>query len=210
MRIFVLALCAGMLAGCASDEAAAPAPAPAPAPTASNSSGGVCFLWPFCGSSNEPAQPASGQASQAPAQPQQQQQASVGTASSSGGGSFFGLFGGGSSEESSDTPQLGVNTFLWRATLDTLNFMPLASEDPVGGVIITDWYSPPENPNERMKVTAYILDKRLRADALKVSVFRQTRGANGWMDAQTNPDTAVKVENAILTRARQLHLASEQ
>jgi hypothetical protein len=131
----------------------------------------------------------------------------VGTASS--GGSFFGLFGG-ADEPATDSPQLGVNAYLWRATLDTLTFMPLASEDPVGGVIITDWYSAPENQNERMKVTAYILDKRLRADALKVAVFRQTRTANGWADAQTNPDTAVKVENAILTRARQLHLASTQ
>ena len=129
---------------------------------------------------------------------------------SSTGGSWWWPFGGGDDEDAVDGPQLGVNAYLWRATLDTLNFMPLTSEDPLGGVVITDWYSAPETPNERMKVTAYILDKRLRADALKVAVFRQTRNANGWADAQINPDTPVKLENAILTRARELHLSLVQ
>ena len=104
---------------------------------------------------------------------------------------------------------LGVNSYLWHATLDTLAFMPLASADPFGGVIITDWYSAPENPNERMKVTIYILDRRLRADGLKIAVFRQTHSSDGWVDAQVNPDTAIKLEDAILVRARELRLASE-
>lgn len=104
---------------------------------------------------------------------------------------------------------LGVNAYLWHASLDTLSFMPLASADPFGGVIITDWYSASENPNERMKVTVYILDRRLRADGLRIAVFRQTRSADGWADAQVNPDTATKLEDAILTRARELRLASE-
>ena len=105
---------------------------------------------------------------------------------------------------------LGVNSYLWHATLDTLGFMPLASADPYGGVIITDWYSAPQNPDERMKLTIYILDRRLRADGLKVAVFRQTRAAGGvWADAQVNPETATKLEDAILTRARELRLASE-
>ena len=104
-------------------------------------------------------------------------------------------------------PQLGVNSFIWRATLDTLNFMPLASADPIGGVVISDWYSAPDKPNEHMKVTVYILDRRLRADAVKVAVFRQVRAEGGWADAQTNPDTGVKLENAILARARELRLA---
>jgi len=104
---------------------------------------------------------------------------------------------------------LGVNSYLWHATLDTLAFMPLASADPYGGVIITDWYSAPKNPDERMKLTIYILDRRLRADGIKVAVFRQTRSQSGWMDAQVNPDTATKLEDAILTRARELRLASE-
>lgn len=103
---------------------------------------------------------------------------------------------------------LGVNTYLWRSTLDTLSFMPLHSADPFGGVIITDWYSSPNAPNERMRVTAYILDRRLRADGLKVTVFRQTQGPQGWVDAAVNPETATKLEDAILTRARELRLAS--
>lgn len=111
---------------------------------------------------------------------------------------------------SSDSGQrtLGVNSYLWHASLDTLRFMPLASADPFGGVIITDWYSAPEAANERLKVTVYILDRNLRADGLKISVFRQTSTNGGWVDAPVNPDTATKLENEILTRARELRLAS--
>jgi len=109
---------------------------------------------------------------------------------------------------STSTRTLGVNSFLWHATLDTLSFMPLQSADPFGGVIITDWYSDPSNPNERMRVTVYILDRRLRADGIKISTFRQTLSADGWVDAQVNPETANKLEDAILVRARELRLAS--
>jgi len=111
--------------------------------------------------------------------------------------------------ESGGKVTLGVNSYLWHASLDTLSFMPLASADPFGGVIITNWYSQADNPNERLKVTVYILDRRLRADGVKVAVFRQTRTESGWVDAQANPDTASKLEDAILTRARELRLASE-
>ena len=104
--------------------------------------------------------------------------------------------------------QLGVNGYLWRASLDTLNFMPLASADPIGGVIITEWFAAPETPTEQMKVTAYILDRRLRADAVRVTVFRQVRGASGWVYAPVNPGTGTKLEDAILARARELRLAS--
>ena len=103
---------------------------------------------------------------------------------------------------------VGVNSYLWHATLDTLSFMPLASADPFGGVIITDWYSAPSDPNERMKVTIYILDRRLRADGIKIAVFRQSRSNEGWVDSSVNPDTATKLEDAILTRARELRLAN--
>jgi hypothetical protein len=104
---------------------------------------------------------------------------------------------------------LGVNSYLWHATLDTLSFMPLASADPFGGVIITDWYSAPGDSNERMKITIYILDRRLRADGIKIAVFRQTKSGEVWADAQVNPETAAKLEDAILSRARELRLASE-
>ena len=112
-------------------------------------------------------------------------------------------------DNSDDGPnQIGVNSFLWRAALDTLAFMPLASNDPFGGVIITDWRIDPNAPTERFKMTVYILDPRLRADGVKVNVFKQVNGVNGWVDAQVDPDTPLQIENAILTRARQLRLST--
>ncbi len=107
-----------------------------------------------------------------------------------------------------NAPASGVNAFLWRATLETLNFLPLDQVDPFGGVVITDWYADPAAPTERIRATAYILDTNLRADALKVSVFKQVRDGNGWADAAVDADTARQVENAILTRARQLYIAT--
>ena len=107
-----------------------------------------------------------------------------------------------------DEVGMGVNAFLWRASLDTLNFMPLTSADPVGGVIITDWYANPAKPNERFKATVYILDSRLRADALKVSVFKQNLTVNGWSDAPTDAETGIQIENAILVKARQYKLST--
>jgi len=89
-----------------------------------------------------------------------------------------------------------------------LAFMPLASADPFGGVVITDWYVAPNAPDERLKATIYIMDRTLRADGLKVVVFRQTRAAGGWSDSQPAPDTAHKLEDAILTRARELRLST--
>lgn len=116
-----------------------------------------------------------------------------------------GLFGG---SDSSAQAGIGVNSYLWRASLDTLNFMPLESADPFGGVIITDWYTDAAAPGERFKATVYILDTRLRADALNVSIFRQTNSNGQWVDATVDPDTEIQIENAILTRARQLRLSS--
>ncbi|MBS0469923.1 MAG: DUF3576 domain-containing protein [Proteobacteria bacterium] len=118
---------------------------------------------------------------------------------------------GGSTAISADAGArtLGVNSYLWHASLDTLSFIPLASADPFGGVIITDWYTAPQAPNERMKVTIYILDRALRADGLKVAVFRQTKTDTGWSDATVSNDTATRLEDAILTRARELRLASQ-
>lgn len=105
-------------------------------------------------------------------------------------------------------PNMGVNSYLWRASLETLNFMPLAQVDPFGGVIVTDWYASAEAPNERFKANVYILDTNLRADALKTSIFKQTRSAGGWTDAAVDADTARQIENSILTRARQLYIAT--
>lgn len=102
---------------------------------------------------------------------------------------------------------IGVNAYLWRAALDTVSFMPLASADPFGGVIITDWYTNPDTPNERVKLNVLILDKQLTAAGIGVKVFRQSRGKGGWVDAKTAPETARQLEDAILTRARQLRIA---
>jgi hypothetical protein len=105
---------------------------------------------------------------------------------------------------------LGVNAFLWRGALDTLSFMPLASADPFGGVIITDWYSPPEAPEERFKVTAYILGRQLRADGVRVSVFRQVNSRGQWVDVPVTPDVPTALEDKILLRARDLRVQSVQ
>jgi hypothetical protein len=104
---------------------------------------------------------------------------------------------------------VAVNAFLWRASLDTINFIPLVSADPFGGVIITDWYTPSESPTERMKVQVTILDRELRADGVRVAVFKQTQNGKGgsWVDAQVDQRTNTDIENAILTRARQLRIA---
>lgn len=100
---------------------------------------------------------------------------------------------------------IGVNSFLWRASLDTLAFMPINSADAFGGVILTDWYSFADSPGERFKLNAYILGRALRADGVRVASFRQTRDATGaWRDAPVQKETASKIEDAILTRARQL------
>lgn len=122
------------------------------------------------------------------------------------GGLLESLFGGGS-DSAGGGNAITVNSFLWRASLDTVSFMPLSSADPFGGVIISDWYSPPEAPDERFKVTVYILDRQLRADGLRVSVFRQRRNpAGGWIEAQVDERIGRDLENAILKRARQMRV----
>ena len=121
------------------------------------------------------------------------------------------LFGGGKKNEEGGSGGIGVNSYLWRASLDSIAFMPLASADPFGGVIITDWYAPPETPNERFKLNIYILGRQLRADGVKAAVFRQRRDASGaWQDASVESQTSTELENVILTRARQLRLDSER
>ncbi len=120
------------------------------------------------------------------------------------------LLGGGESKKNTDGGGIGVNGFLWRATLDTIAFMPITAADPFGGVITTDWYSAPATPDERVKMNVFILDRDLRADGVRVAVFRQTRGAdNSWTDTAVAPSTASSLEETILTRARQMRLAQK-
>ena len=121
-----------------------------------------------------------------------------------------GLVGGGREAQRADVQNgIGVNGYLWRATLDTLSFMPLLTADPWGGVLNYDWYINPQTPIERFKATVFILDTRLRADALNVTVTKEVRdAAGGWTAAPVAAQTEADLENAILTRARQLNLAN--
>jgi hypothetical protein len=121
------------------------------------------------------------------------------------------LFGGADrkKDEQGGGAGIGVNAYLWRASLDTISFMPLSSADPFGGVILTEWYATPESPKERFKMTVIIQDRSLRADGIRVSVFRQTQSASGeWVDAAVESHTAGNLEDAILTRARELRSAA--
>lgn len=107
-----------------------------------------------------------------------------------------------------------VNAFLWRASLDTVSFMPLSSADPFGGVILTDWYAKPGMSDERMKLNVFVLDRDLRADGVKVKVFKQVRRTGRsvtgeWVDAEVAPSVATALEEAILTRARQMKIAQK-
>jgi hypothetical protein len=99
---------------------------------------------------------------------------------------------------------IGVNSYLWRASLDALSFMPLVQTDSNGGVIVTDWYANPSNPGERMKVTVTILDQDLRADALRVAASRQVSQNGAWVDAPVQAATVQRLEDIILTKARDL------
>jgi len=103
---------------------------------------------------------------------------------------------------------IGVNSYLWRASLDTLGFMPLLQTDSNGGVIVTDWYVNPTAPTERMKITVTILDQDLRADALRVAALRQVNQSGQWVNAPVRAATVQKLEDVILTRARDLRRAA--
>jgi len=99
---------------------------------------------------------------------------------------------------------IGVNAYLWRAALETVSFAPLLQADSAGGVIVTDWYANPSNPNERVKMTVTILDQDLRADALRVAASRQVNEGGNWVEAPVQAATVQKLEDIILTKARDL------
>lgn len=120
-----------------------------------------------------------------------------------------GLFSLGKKDKDNGTTGIGVNSYLWRATLDTLSFMPLASADPFGGVIITDWYEDSAQRGERFKVNVVILDRTLNVNALKVSVFKQVSGKGGWVDSTASQKVVSDLENKILARARELRVEKE-
>lgn len=122
-----------------------------------------------------------------------------------------GIFGDGLSVLGNRGGQAGehvitVNSFLWRAALDTVSFMPLTSVDPFGGVILTDWYSADPDSDERFKLNVLVLGQALRADGIKVTVFRQTKRGGSWRDAGDDSTLSRQIEDAILTRARQIRV----
>ena len=123
------------------------------------------------------------------------------------GGVSLSLGGKGSSKNESSGNGIGVNAYLWRGTLDTLSFMPLASADPLGGVVITDWWQSNTTPRERFKANAYIMTRSLRSDGVKVTIFRQVEQKGQWVDTPVNPVAVSEVENKILARARELRSA---
>ena len=126
------------------------------------------------------------------------------------GGLLGDLFGSGKKNRDNSTGGGGVavNAYLWRGALDTLSFMPLASADPFGGVIITDWYSPAAAAGERFKATAYILGRELRSDGVRIAIYRQVLQGGQWVDAPVSPSTVGEIENKVLARARELRAQS--
>ena len=108
-------------------------------------------------------------------------------------------------------PQIGneVSPILWEAAHDTLNFVKIASEDPLTGVLLTEWYSPPAKPAERMRISVFILSRALRSDSVSVTVDRQERAPTGeWKSAPIARDAVGELESAILLRAR--HIRAER
>lgn len=110
----------------------------------------------------------------------------------------------------SQVTSIGVNSYLWRAALETLSFMPLLQADSAGGVLITDWYVNPDSPSERVKVSVSILDQDLRADALRVAASRQTLQSGQWVEAPVQAATIQRLEDIILTKARDLRRSTVQ
>ncbi len=127
----------------------------------------------------------------------------------SSSGTLFTFGRGSSGGGTAQATQIQVNAYLWRATLSTLAFMPLVSADPFGGVVITDWYTPPATPDERFKVNAYILGRQLTANAIQVSVFHQTEQNGQWVDTPADPATASGLEDRILANAADLQAAAQ-
>jgi Domain of unknown function (DUF3576) len=122
-----------------------------------------------------------------------------------------GLFGGGDDKVDEYAPQtmaIGVNGYLWKATLETLSFMPFDVIEPMGGVISSHWHSTPEAQNERVKVTVHFMSEALRSDGVKVFVVRQEKRSGDWVNVPVQAATVLKIEEAILTQARRLRLAA--
>ena len=119
------------------------------------------------------------------------------------------LFGN-NKEEVNTGNGIGVNKYLWQASLETLSFIPIASADPFGGVVLTDWYVPDAAKNERFKTQVFLKGTDLKASNVKVSVLKQIKKEDTWESAPVAEDTHTKMEDAILTKARTLRIADGQ
>lgn len=121
------------------------------------------------------------------------------------------LFSTASSNKRNETSGIGVNTYLWKASMEILSFLPKKTVDPFGGNIITEWYSFPEAPNERLKIEVIIVGRTLSSEGVKVSIFREKKTSKGdWITAAVDSDTPLKFEETILSRAREIKVAEEK
>ena len=130
----------------------------------------------------------------------------------SGGGLFgkkgMSLGGIGNSEKTATaTIGLPINPYLWKGSLETIDFMPLASADPFAGIIITDWYTSQNTPNERCKINIFIRGHKMKTDNLKVNSFCQSLLNGQWVDIKNNIDNDARLENAILNKAKKIRLS---
>ena len=126
------------------------------------------------------------------------------------GGSLSFTFGRGVTTTTTESrTDLGVNAYLWRSSLDTLSFMPLAAADPFGGKIVTEWYTPPGITGERFKATVYIAGRALRSDGIRVSILRQINVGAGWQDGLVAASTIAGIEERIFIRAQELEAAAK-
>lgn len=147
--------------------------------------------------------------SEYPKSQEDERRARNGKLTGDGGLKLFGGVSEGDEGGSGPNVGIGINSYLWRATLDTLSFMPLAIADPFGGVVTTDWYEDADAKGERFKVNVLILDQKLHANALKVSVFKQNRIKGEWRDAKPSGKLTIDLENKILTSARNYKVEKE-
>ncbi len=126
-----------------------------------------------------------------------------------GGLSFSGILKNKDSQSvSSQSVNMTINVFLWRGTLETIDFMPISSADPLGGVIITDWYSTSDNEKERCKLNVFISGKDLKTENLKVTSFCQEFKDEIWVGKKVNQEKNIQIENAILNKAKKLKIQS--
>ena len=125
-----------------------------------------------------------------------------------GGLSVSGILGNKDEENTPSSMNMSVNAFLWRGALETVDFMPISSADQIGGVIITDWYSTSSNINERCKLNIFISGKSLKTENLRVASFCQEYKNQIWVNKEVNDKNNIKIENAILNKAKKLRLQS--